>query len=185
MSMNSVDPGNERALSGAVCATHPVLPAVTLCARCGDYACEACTRATSSGALCATCADKLVLPVALPQFGEASQLQRILNFVIDLCANQVLVFGAFYYLGSRLPAPVYLFMYYAICEAATGRTLGKLITGTRVVTIRGERPPIKAIALRTLSRFVPFEAFSFLNGNTTGWHDRWSGTRVVRVRRPA
>ncbi|CAN0592803.1 unnamed protein product, partial [Laminaria digitata] len=35
---------------------------------------------------------------------------------------------------------------------------------------------------RTAARFVPFEAFSFLGGDATGWHDRWSNTRVVRLR---
>ena len=44
------------------------------------------------------------------------------------------------------------------------------------------RPTYGQILGRTFSRFVPFEAFSFLP-SPVGWHDRWSGTRVVRVNR--
>lgn len=33
-----------------------------------------------------------------------------------------------------------------------------------------------------MARMVPFEAFSFLGER--GWHDSWSGTQVVEVRKP-
>jgi uncharacterized RDD family membrane protein YckC len=76
------------------------------------------------------------------------------------------------------------FGYYVVLEAAFGWTVGKLITGTRVVRFDGDKPRVPQIIGRTFARFVPFEPFSVLFGNTKlGWHDSWSGTRVVKVRR--
>jgi uncharacterized RDD family membrane protein YckC len=72
--------------------------------------------------------------------------------------------------------------YYVVFEALLGRTPGKLITGTRVVNLAGGRPRFTQILGRSFARAVPFEAFSFF-GSRAGWHDRWSRTRVVLVRR--
>jgi uncharacterized RDD family membrane protein YckC len=69
---------------------------------------------------------------------------------------------------------------YVVCEALFGRTLGKVLSRSRVVMDSGERPPLGAILLRTLVRIVPFEPFSMFSGH--GWHDRWSGTQVVSSR---
>ena len=74
-------------------------------------------------------------------------------------------------------------LYYLVSEALFGRTLGKLVTGTRVVAESGGRPAFWQVLARSLYRFVPFEAFSFLSRRRPGWHDRWSKTRVVIVRR--
>lgn len=70
--------------------------------------------------------------------------------------------------------------YYILTEGATSLTLGKLITGTIVVNHRGERPTFGQIIKRTLSRLIPFEAFSFLGTPTVGWHDSISETLVVK-----
>lgn len=72
-------------------------------------------------------------------------------------------------------------LYYFGFESALGRTPGKLVTGTKVVDENGNKPTLKMIFVRTLCRFIPFEAFSFL-GSNTGWHDTISKTRVVKVR---
>ncbi len=73
--------------------------------------------------------------------------------------------------------------YYAGSEALFGQTLAKLITRTRVVSEDGGAPTAGQILGRTLSRYVPFDAFSFLgSGPCLGWHDRWSRTRVIRTR---
>jgi uncharacterized RDD family membrane protein YckC len=75
--------------------------------------------------------------------------------------------------------------YYLLMEGLFGRTLGKMITGTRVVNWKtGQKPGIGALVGRTLARFVPFEAFSFLGSEPGGWHDRWSGTMVVDLKKP-
>jgi uncharacterized RDD family membrane protein YckC len=71
--------------------------------------------------------------------------------------------------------------YYVLCEATTGRTVGKLISRTRVVSESGGKPTFVQILQRSLSRMVPFEPFSFFSP-TPGWHDRWSKTRVILAR---
>ncbi len=72
-------------------------------------------------------------------------------------------------------------IYYAICEKAfKGYTLGKLITGTRAIRDDGQELTFKDAILRTLSRIVPFEAFSGFGDRP--WHDNWTKTTVIKVR---
>lgn len=73
---------------------------------------------------------------------------------------------------------VYL-LYYTIMEgAAGGRTIGKMITGSRTIKNDGSNVTWNDALLRSLSRLVPFEAFSALGGNP--WHDSWTQTKVVK-----
>jgi uncharacterized RDD family membrane protein YckC len=72
--------------------------------------------------------------------------------------------------------------YYIPLEATWGRTIGKLITGTKVVNEDGRRPSFAKIIGRTFSRFIPFEAFSFFGADARGWHDTLSKTYVVKCR---
>jgi uncharacterized RDD family membrane protein YckC len=70
--------------------------------------------------------------------------------------------------------------YYVFFEGLWARTPGKLVFGTIVVTESGHKPSLRKIAIRTLCRFIPFEAFSFLGA--LGWHDSLSRTRVIRAK---
>lgn len=63
---------------------------------------------------------------------------------------------------------------------SNGRSLGKLITGTKVVKADGSELTTDDLLKRNFTRAVPFDQLTFL-GNT-GWHDGWSNTRVVRVK---
>ena len=72
-------------------------------------------------------------------------------------------------------------LYYTICEKGfKGYTLGKLITGTRAIREDGNELTFKDALLRSLSRLVPFEAFSAFGGYP--WHDSWTKTRVIKSR---
>jgi uncharacterized RDD family membrane protein YckC len=71
-------------------------------------------------------------------------------------------------------------LYYTVLEGTTGRTLGKLITNTRVVRDDGSPLTMKDTLYRSLSRLVPFEAFS---GFGVPWHDRWTQTTVTSNRK--
>lgn len=72
-------------------------------------------------------------------------------------------------------------LYYTICEKAfKGYTLGKLITGTRAIRVDGGELTFKDALIRSVSRLVPFEAFSGFGGHP--WHDRWTNTMVIRSR---
>lgn len=72
--------------------------------------------------------------------------------------------------------------YYTVLEAAfKGRTIGKWLTGTMAVQTNGAVLSFKKALLRTLCRFIPFEAFSALGGKP--WHDTITDTVVVNKRR--
>jgi uncharacterized RDD family membrane protein YckC len=72
--------------------------------------------------------------------------------------------------------------YYFAQEALWGTTLGKRITGAAVVAVDGSPTAVLQTLKRSLARVVPFEPLSFLGSRPDGWHDRWSGTRVVSIR---
>jgi len=133
----------------------------------------------------------------------ASTNRRFANYIIDALFIRILAYPVWFLIGfvtgalgitdaafwESVSNPVgelvigcvTVFVYYFLCEALWQRTFGKLITGTRVVTPNGAKPTFGAIGVRTLFRFVPFEPFSFFTKNPGGWHDRWSGTFVVRT----
>ena len=60
-----------------------------------------------------------------------------------------------------------------------GKTIGKIITGTRAVRDDYTSITFKDALLRSLCRIIPFEPFSFLGGSN-GWHDTMTGTTVIR-----
>jgi uncharacterized RDD family membrane protein YckC len=73
------------------------------------------------------------------------------------------------------------FLYLLLMEYFTkGRTIGKYITGTKVISTDGLEPTFQDYFIRNISRFVPFDAFSFFGEN--GWHDSWSDTRVINIK---
>jgi uncharacterized RDD family membrane protein YckC len=73
-------------------------------------------------------------------------------------------------------------LYYTGMESLTGRTIGKLITKTKVVDENGNKPDLGTTFIRSLCRIVPFDALSFLFADK-GWHDAWSKTRVVSIKK--
>ena len=75
---------------------------------------------------------------------------------------------------------MYAFIMFLTEKLTNGRSLGKLLTGTKVV--KTDRSPLTTDDLlkRNFSRAVPFDAISFWGNN--GWHDSWSDTRVVRIK---
>lgn len=75
---------------------------------------------------------------------------------------------------------VYL-LYLTLMEYFTkGRTVGKYITGSKVISTDGTEPKFQDYVIRNLSRIVPFDALSFFGEN--GWHDSWSDTRVINIK---
>ena len=143
------------------------------------------------------------------QYEYASTGQRFLNYLIDALLIQyglgmltgyylakfLLAFApdmayalfadektlSFFFLNYLLSIINYL-IYYSICEKAfRGYTLGKLITGTRAIRQDGQELSFRNAFLRSLSRIVPFEAFSIWGENGL-WHDRWTKTMVIKSR---
>jgi uncharacterized RDD family membrane protein YckC len=132
-------------------------------------------------------------PDAVAEVRFASKAQRFVNLIVDeTCAIlfAVLVGGVLGVFGDtdkpnegmiQLLVICLFCGYYIALEALTGRTIGKLVTGTKVVSADGRPPSFGQIVGRTAARFLPFEALSFF-GSNPGWHDGLSRTRVVRTR---
>jgi len=131
----------------------------------------------------------------------ASRGLRFVNYLLDSLAFLVfsIAFGSllgvifvFYYpsgvelvknlgFGSQLLLSAFLGVtFFTLFETTTGRTPGKFITGTRVVCTDGSHPKFNTILARSFYRYVPLEPFSFFGDEPTGWHDRWSGTLVIK-----
>ena len=124
-------------------------------------------------------------------YQDASTGIRLLHFVIDLFFIVLLVILANGFLfpeftsnsiGERILIYVSLLFYYALLETAThGRTIGKLVTGTKAIRVDGTDFSGKDAVLRSLCRLVPFDTLSAISGQP--WHDKWTKTRVVVVPR--
>ncbi len=138
------------------------------------------------------------------EFKIASKGKRFANYIIDMIGYYILALGVGVILGGILISSgndeillneevsvgqkilewllglVIILVYYAFCEYFfKGKSLGKLITRTRAVTITNERMDLPTTVKRSLCRIVPFEQFSFLGDLPTGWHDTWSDTKVI------
>ncbi|MEX6690285.1 RDD family protein [Danxiaibacter flavus] len=131
----------------------------------------------------------------------ASLWQRFANFLIDRIVFCVFLFflgfiaalvdarqtaiyveeikGNFFL--NYLVTCVVLMIFYTLVEGMCGgRTLGKLITRTRVVREDGAPFGWKDALLRSLCRVVPFEELSAFFGDGF-WHDKWTKTKVVKI----
>lgn len=84
--------------------------------------------------------------------------------------------------NERLAGILLLLAYYIITEGLFARSIGKLITGCKVVNEKGGRPSFGQILGRTFARLIPFEAFSFLGTTGRGLHDSVAKTFVVKCR---
>lgn len=133
---------------------------------------------------------------------KVSSGKRLANYIIDrICIfifKIILALTTGLILGIILPSFIdtieensllfeYLFtfvstiIYYTLFEALSGRTIGKLITKTKVVDENKNSIGFSTAFIRSLTRFIPFEAFSFLGSEVRGWHDTISKTYVVNA----
>jgi len=130
-------------------------------------------------------------------FVPASQGKRFANLLIDSMAMFVFLFVIGMVLAmvggadpdepsSRLLDYLINILigttYYTLLEGFTGKSLGKLITGTKVVDANGNPPTFGIALLRSICRYIPFEPFSFLSSDARGWHDSITKTWVVNSR---
>jgi len=127
----------------------------------------------------------------------ATSGQRFANYLLDVIIIYVSAFVAgvvLYIVGlgdvidridDTLLGIILVLLYYVPQESLFGWTLGKLITGTRIVKEDGSPISLGQGLGRSLCRFIPFEAFSFLGGNgkPVGWHDSITKTRVISIRK--
>ncbi|SHH52515.1 RDD family protein [Flavobacterium defluvii] len=118
---------------------------------------------------------------------------RFINFVIDFTVIFILFFllvpvvEQFLPLVNRIQFSIYrigsllsfIAFYYILLEYKTQKTLGKIITKTKVVNFEGNKPDLTDIISRTFCRLIPFDRFSFLFSRN-GFHDAISRTKVIK-----
>ncbi len=137
-------------------------------------------------------------------YTHADKGKRFLNYILDSILSTILLYVGLFLLGGTLAlfsdstgdanlfegvlfAVLYLLSlllpvaYYVFFEHySNGKTLGKIITKTRVVRKDGSKPSFGQIVGRSFARLIPFEAFSVLGSDKgIGWHDSLSGTVVI------
>lgn len=120
---------------------------------------------------------------------KVDNTRRLLGHIIDTAfvifiATMILTLATLYgstidNLGIDLAYYAFYFLYFFVAESliSNGKTIGKWLLRMRVVNEKGECPAMSKMRLRTLCRFIPFDALSFLWGGN--WHDSISGTYVV------
>lgn len=123
------------------------------------------------------------------EFSIASKGLRVANYFIDLILFLIIFVALFIVLellGSsfltylelnplidRLFSAVLYIIFMSAQEILfNGRSLGKFLTGTKVVMTDGTSPEVQTLLIRNLCRIIPFDGLSFL-GNV-GWQDRKS-----------
>ncbi|QHT71878.1 RDD family protein [Rhodocytophaga rosea] len=82
-------------------------------------------------------------------------------------------------LNYLLPS-IMLVAYYTFFEYKFGKTIGKMITNTKVVRKDGGKPTLKNILGRSFARLIPFEPLSLIGSHLpVGLHDSIADTLVV------
>ena len=132
--------------------------------------------------------------------------KRLANYIIDFVLFYVLILLAGIALAFISPAAVdaldydnpgfglvdriITFLLYALFMFAQealfkGKSLGKLLTGTRAVNLDGSPISSNTAFLRGLSRAVPFCSFSAFGTPCNPWQDRWTNTLVMDEKKSA
>lgn len=131
-------------------------------------------------------------------YEKATVGQRFANFIVDVIVFYLIIFtvGIFIAVGSpstidalnddsmgfnildRIISLIIFAVYMGLVEGIfKGKSLGKMITGTKAVNLDGSNITFGKAFARGFSRAVPFEAFSAFGGNP--WHDKWTDTMVI------
>lgn len=127
------------------------------------------------------------------KFQIAAWWQRFLTLLIDLTSIYfasiliaiILMFAGLEGLLGLASGYLYgwliYFAYYFGQETIWGVTIGKRIMKTRILHKDGRQADLGEVVIRTICRFIPFEALSFLgqSGRPIGWHDKLANTIVV------
>jgi uncharacterized RDD family membrane protein YckC len=128
------------------------------------------------------------------EYCRASSGKRFANYIIDTIVFYIVAFGLGIVIGilnpnlllgvDDLSLRLVLLLFYGIVMFMTeamsnGRSIGKLITGTRAVNNDGTDMSFQKAFVRNIVRSIPFNALSALGTPSIPWHDRWSDTIVV------
>jgi hypothetical protein len=131
-------------------------------------------------------ADRKTLKFSNQRNFQVSQLAdaklRAFNYLMDLA----IIYSASLFLAQLLEISAYLtyiclhLIYYSLFEYINGKTIGKYITGTIVISDNGNRLEFHRAIIRSLCRLIPLEPLSCLiSEKAYGWHDSLTNTIVI------
>jgi RDD family. len=116
------------------------------------------------------------------------RLVRLSNFVVDTLIYIVLIFiflevvpGSVGIANIKWVSILVYFLYYFVLEYFGGRTIGKMITKSKVVNLEaGKDVRLGQVLIRTIMRCIPVDILSYLF-TSNGFHDRISKTLTIKV----
>lgn len=129
---------------------------------------------------------------------DATSELRFVNYIVDLLCFYAVMVGFFFLIALTAYGPnvfqaienmsdisdfVLLHVLYGLYMLAVeglfkGKTLGKLITRTRVVRLHTTTFGWRDAIGRGLIRMIPLEYFTAFTGSP--FHDQWTNTRVIK-----
>lgn len=124
----------------------------------------------------------------------STYLDRLRHFVIDFLIISILSlvlffnFSKVYFMGNDSESGWTMIMtwliiyslYYLLLETYAGRTVGKILNKTMIVTIKNEKPDFKQVLIRAIVRLIPFQFVPILTAYERTLHDTLSKTWVIR-----
>ena len=143
--------------------------------------------------------DEVQLDIESAQHYEtATAGQRFANHLIDMILYYLIIFLIFLFIGTIIPSfladdedigvtimtyviiYIVVISYFTIMELMTGKTVGKMVTGTKVIREDGMKLTLRDCFIRSICRLIPFEAFSGFSSSGVMWHDSIAKTYVVK-----
>lgn len=119
--------------------------------------------------------------------------KRLINYIVDTATILMMFFLSLKtlpFILKKVPfdfsfdinivLTINFIFYYLIFEGINGRTMGKYLTQTKVISKNGAKPKFTQIIVRTLVRILFIEVLSYIAKRPNGWHDRASNTEVVK-----
>lgn len=114
----------------------------------------------------------------------AEKNKRLMNYLIDQVSIFIYILyfvlfiydpGSLYVAYFLVSCPYYFFME----QFNDGKTMGKIVTKTKAVTIDGEKMTLITVLIRTIGRLIPFDNLSYIFMKNDGLHDMISKTVVI------
>ncbi len=125
--------------------------------------------------------------VEIQDHESAPLLKRFINYFVDIFVMVALMMLLESFTTLNVESSdifttiilIFLPVYYTLMEYKFGKTIGKFITRTRVVSTTGSPLTFAQCVKRALCRFIPFESLSGLLFHGIFWHDSIPKTVVI------
>lgn len=130
-------------------------------------------------------------------YKDSLKPERVFHYFVDIIISLIFCFATTEFLFEHLLdilirhssislSPLLIgnfswFFYLVFFETLFETSPAKMLTNSKIIKIDGSTIKLKTILKRSLIRWIPFEPLSYID-NSRGWHDKWSKTRVIKVK---